>query len=122
MRIFGPNLFRVLGTIVSGDLGPLTFYTSKRHRLVWFPKAPPDKPPTVWQTYRRNIWRAGADSWRSLPQQERDNWKEATRRARLTITHYNLYLWWFTHDADASIRVLENNTRIKLLPTHWTTS
>ena len=34
-----------LGFGATGDLGPLTVYTNKRGKLVWFLKAPPTCPP-----------------------------------------------------------------------------
>ena len=116
----GSNLLSMLGWWVSGDLGPWTAYSRAIGDHVWFVKSPPLTPPTVWQQHQRNCFRIAAWSWQRLPQQERDNWREATRRDRTKITHYNLFVWWILHRADDSIRCLENKTGIRLLPLHWT--
>ena len=51
------SILRYLGFNTQGDLGPWTFYTSKRKGLVFFAKAPPLEPPSLMQNHKRNKFR-----------------------------------------------------------------
>lgn len=86
------NLFTLMGLLIGGDFGPLTFYKNKRGRLVWFPKAPPDKPPSPKQTTQRNKFRLAARAWRTLTPYQRAQWELASRRASLCMTGYDCFL------------------------------
>lgn len=119
MRIDEPLLFRVLGWNTQGDLGPYTFYTSKRQGLVWFPKSPPKKPPSSDQVHQRNRFRAAAAAWRSLPQPQREAWELASKRAHLSCHGYNLFVYYQLRKDVAAIRTIERQTGVTLLPL-WT--
>jgi hypothetical protein len=118
MQISHQAIYRGLGLAASGDLGPFTFYTGKRHQLIWFPKAPPTSPPTALQTHQRNLFRITALSWKLLPRYEKWCWSQAARRARLRITGYNLFVHYVTRSAHRTIAVIERQSGLKLLPLH----
>ena len=116
--MFSPKakLLTILGLQPTGDLGPLTGYTSKRGKPVWFLKAPPTKPPTGWQVHQRNKFRLAAVQWAMLLEQERQAWLDAARLAHLTITGYNLFVYYHcTHDR-ATIATIEHQSGVQLLP------
>ena len=90
------RLHKFMGLDPTGDLGGITFYTTKLGKVVAYDKAPPLRPPTTRQIVRRNRWRRAAELWQQLTQQQRDTWHAAARRARLTIHGYNLFLFFIT--------------------------
>lgn len=105
-----------MGFRPTGDLGPLTGYTSKRGIGVWYLKAPPKEPPTGYQTHYRNLFRLVAEAWQSLPEAKRTDWLDAARRASLRITGYNLFLWYYHTRDIACIRTIEHQSGLKLIP------
>lgn len=104
---------------MQGDLGPFTFYTSKRKGLVWFLKAPPKKPPTASQVHQRNKYRIAAECWNALTQQQRRNWTRAAHDANLSITGYNFFIFYITKGTESYVQTIERQTGIVLLPL-WT--
>ena len=106
----------LLGLRPTGDLGPLTGYTSKRGKPVWFLKAPPTSPPTGWQIHQRNLFRAIAVHWNHLSPEQRAAWLAAAEAARLKITGYNLFVWYHLTNDRAAIATIEHQTGIQLLP------
>jgi len=110
------SILRYLGWNTQGDLGPWTFYTSKRKGLVWFIKAPPLEPPSPMQIHQRNKFRLVAATWRSLSAEQRNNWSLAARRAHLQITGYNLFTYYLTRNDPAVVRTIEQQSRVDLLP------
>lgn len=109
------TLIGLLGLYPSGDLGPYTIYTSKRHKIVFFPKAPPKKPPTELQRRERAIFTSVAFLWRALPAATRADWKLATQRARLTISGYNLFTYYHSTKDREAIATVERHSGIALL-------
>lgn len=90
-----------MGWNATGDLGGLTFYTSKRKKLTYFPKAPPTTPPNYWQLRNHHRFRLAATTWKHSGQQNRDRWELATKRLSLRLTGYNLWVHYITtHDVD----------------------
>jgi len=105
-----------MGFNTQGDFGPWTFYTDKRKGLVYFVKAPPLEPPSLWQTSIRNSVRLAAYTWRSLSEAQRKDWELATKRAHLKINGYNLFVFWILKHEDGCIHTIERLTRLKLIP------
>lgn len=110
------DLVHFMGFNTQGDYGPWTFYTDKRKGLVFFVKSPPLEPPSLLQTSVRNAIRTAAYVWRSLSPQQRTDWETVSKRAHLTITGYNLFIFWILRNEDAAIHTLERLTKIKLIP------
>lgn len=105
-----------LGLSPTGDLGPLTGYTSKRGKAVWFLKAPPTTPGTRWQVHQRNVFRLTAQLWRSLTADQRADWEKAAKGAHLNITGHNLFVW-FQHSKDRrTLYTIERQSGVTLLP------
>lgn len=116
--LIGPEwkALNLIGLNPTGDLGPLTGYTSKRGKAVWFLKAPPTTPATPWQVHQRNMFRLVAQLWRALTVDQRLDWQKAARRAHLNITGYNLFVW-FQHTKDCNaLRTIQHQSGVTLLP------
>ena len=110
------TVLTLCGLSPTGDLGPLTGYTSKRGRAVWFLKSPPKTPPTGWQRQQRNRFKMIALLWAQLLTTQRVDWERASLGAKLNITGYNLFVWHQqTHD-DQVIHTVERQSGIQLLP------
>lgn len=110
------QLLPFLGLRTQGDLGPWTFYTNRRNRLVWFTKAPPLEPPSLMQTIQRNRFRNVAFIWQSLLPVTRERWLLAAKRARLAVTGYNLFTHFITIGSDATIHTVERLSGLRLIP------
>jgi hypothetical protein len=115
MKTIPPSLFQYLGTNTNGDLGPYTFYTSHRKRLVVFPKTWPKDPATYHQTLYRNRWRHAAIRWHSLTPQTRADWRRLGKKANLTISGYNLYLAYILGKAAGTVRTCERLTGVNVI-------
>lgn len=110
-----PNVVSLCGLNIAGDLGALTYYTSKRKKVVWFLKAPPTKPPSTLQITTRNAFRIAAMCWRHLTPQRRAAWETATKTASLCMTGYNLFVHSITRGNLEAIRTIERQTGQVLL-------
>ncbi len=115
MRI-NESLLKFLGLNTQGDLGPWTFYTSKRHGLVWFPKSPPLQPPSYLQTRQRNLFRNIANLWNQLSDEERELWMRAATLAHLSIHGYNLFVYVISTSDRSILPTIERNSGITLPP------
>lgn len=109
------TLLNILGLNPTGDLGPLTGYTSKRGKAVWFLKAPPTTPATPHQNHQRNIFRLVAMAWRALPEIDRQRWLQAALRAHLRITGYNLFTYWQITKDLPTLRTIEHLAHLDLV-------
>lgn len=110
------TILKYLGYNATGDLGPWTFYTSKRKGLVFFVKAPPLEPPTLRQSHQRNKFRIVGMLWRSLHPSLREAWTATQDRANLNITGYNLFTYYILKHDRAAIETIEHQTGLTLLP------
>lgn len=110
------RLLRFLGFNVTGDLGPWTFYTSKRAGIVWFVKAPPLEPPSPLQVHQRNKFRLVGYLWRALSPEQRQAWLAAQAKAGLGITGYNLFTYYVTTGDAPAIQTIERQTGLELIP------
>jgi len=115
-QLLGPFIPALLGFRPTGDLGPLTIYTSKRGKIVAYPKAPPTSPPTYYQTRIRNQFRLVASLWNQLEQAKRDQWNLAASRINAAIHGYGLFTYYqITHNL-TPIRTIERQTHTSLVP------
>jgi hypothetical protein len=85
-------LWKFLGLNTQGDLGPVTFYTSKDQGLVFYLSTSPKKPQSHRQRHQRNMFRAAATVWNRFSRTERKHWERAAKRARLRITGFNAFV------------------------------
>ncbi len=101
-----PSDFNMLALALTGDLGPLTIYTTRNNRIVWFPKAPPGKPPSGAQLVIRERWRRAAAEWKLKAKVDRQKWESIVQAAGLRITGYNFFISLFVHpDPEAKATV-----------------
>lgn len=109
------NLIAISGLYISGDVGPYTTYTSKRHRKVVYLRSPPLKPPTAAQIAQRARFTAVAADWRATSANDKAAWEQCTLRTSIPMTGYNLFT--FAETAANSTQYLETLFRqAKLLP------
>lgn len=104
-----------LGLNPTGDLGPLTAYTSRRHGTVWFPKAPPTTPPSLKQLHQRDRFRLAAEAWKEQTDETRNRWHAACRRAGLYVHGYNLWVWFHLTQRLQHLRTIERQSHVSLL-------
>jgi len=107
---------KYLGWNSQGDLGPLTMYTNKRRKLVWYAKMPPLNPPSVLQVQQRARFANAADAWADLGADGRHAWNQIAIKARLRIHGYNLFSYWYLKGDNGAIHTLERQTQIQVLP------
>lgn len=109
------DLLFLLGFSTQGDLGPLTFYTNRRGKLVFYDKAPPLNPRSTLQLLFQGRWRAIAAQWRQETAQTKANWELACHRCSLSVTGYNLYVFWCSRMDDTYIRTIERQSGLELI-------
>jgi hypothetical protein len=91
--------FIPLGLYPHGDFGPWTFYTSRRRKVIRFPRAPPTKPPTYLQRRQRRTFTAIATCWMAATEPQRQWWRDLAQLNRVAITPYNLFVaYWSKPD------------------------
>jgi hypothetical protein len=110
------KILALLGFSCTGDLGPWTLYTSARHQIVFYPRVPALNPASPLQTVMRDRWRQAAATWRMLTDTDRTNWEEASKRASLKITGYNLWVYYSTSNDRAAVDTIARQSGLPLLP------
>lgn len=106
----------ILGFVTWGDIGPLTIYRTKRGRMVFFAKAPPLCPASLAQQANQDLWRLAAVNWKRMDADRRARWELASKRASLSITGYNLFVYWSTTNDTTAVQTVERITGLDLLP------
>ena len=114
MKIQKPSLLTLLGFVQHGDLGPWTFYTSKRRGKVFYLKAPPTKPPTREQRHQRLKLAAAAAAWQLLAPAGRALWNQAAQRAHLKMGGYALWIAMKLSTDLNWLRTIERHAKIQL--------
>jgi hypothetical protein len=108
------NILVLLGFNCTGDLGPYTFYRSRRGKRVFFPRAPALNPPSTIQKIMRQRFRNVATIWRALTTPQRADWEAASITCRLRCTGYNLFLHYRLTGNNVLIDRVETYTGIVL--------
>ena len=116
MQQHARNLIHLFGFVAWGDFGPLTIYTSARHRVVAYPRAPPTSPPTPWQTSQRARFSAAAAAWKIFVPSLKPNWEKAARRLSLKVTGYDLFVYYHLSQDRLAIATVERQSKLQLLP------
>lgn len=104
---FDPSL---LGVSVSGDLGPLTIYQTKRGKTVAFPKAPPKCPPTPAQNSQRYRFRKAIENWQLLSDAQQHAYEHVVSVLSICMTGVNLWIHFSLMREPASLRTLERQS------------
>lgn len=110
------KILHMLGTHVTGDFGPWTFYTGRRSGVVWYPRAPALQPPTPLQIHWRNKFRLTARIWWALQPEQREAWMAAEKLANLSITGYNLFTYFITTGDEEAIKTIQRQAGVRLIP------
>jgi hypothetical protein len=110
------TLYTILGSVIWGDLGPVTIYRDKQGKVVAYAKTYPAKRPSPAQIAQQQRITDAAAAWQTLSSMQRDQWDLACRRASLCCNGYGLWVHWtLTQDLQA-IRTLERQTHTTLIP------
>lgn len=88
-KTFPPHL---LGLWVSGDIGPLTIYTDRHGRKVFYPRSPPKEPPTARQVLQRERFKQARSDWNALSREDKERLELASNRCNLCMTGQNIWL------------------------------
>ncbi len=86
------SILSYLGIWLSGDIGPITMYTNKNGKKVWYAKSPPDKPASDEQAVQRTKFTCAMTNWRSLTIGQKRNWEWISLKASLPMTGHNLFV------------------------------
>lgn len=115
MKLRQPTLLQFLGFRATGDLGPFTFYTTKKGNTVFFPKAPPTTPPSYQQIQQRSKFRTISQFWQHHSAQKKAAWELATIKLRLRLTGFDLFTWYHTVGDRQTIATIERLANLTLL-------
>lgn len=115
MKVVPPSIWQFIGVLTNGDLGPYTFYTSHRKRLVVFPKTWPKDPATYHQGLNRDRWRHAALIWNNLSRSTRSAWNELATRGNCNVSGYNLYMHYIVGKGTKAIQTLQTNTGVDVI-------
>jgi hypothetical protein len=106
---------KIVGFNAQGDLGPITFYTSSRNKLVAFAKSPPLSPPSRVQQQMRDFFRLAAAAWRALPLAARAEWATLAAGGKTRCTGFNLFLYYQRTKDRATIETLQRLAHVQVL-------
>lgn len=109
------NILPLMGLNPAGDIGPYTVFRTRRSGVVWFPRAPPKMAPSYLQRRNRNTWSFAARVWSGSTPDDRQNWMDAARRAQLSISGYNLFIFYQVTKDRSVIETIQRKTGIVLL-------
>ncbi len=101
--------------MISGDIGPVTFYTNQRSKHVMFDKKPNLNPPSQLQRRQRNMFRSVAAAWNNMQPATKTKWETATKRLGARMNGYHLFVWWSIKQDLPALRTVERITKLDLL-------
>jgi len=104
MKTGTDKILTLLGFKVQGDLGPITCYTSKRNKVVWYLKAPPKEPPSEHQIANRLAFANYANCWNEINADQKKIWNTIAERAHLRISGFNLFMYFYLTGDEQAIR------------------
>jgi len=110
------RLLSFLGTVLFGDIGPLTVYRNMNGKLVAFQKTWPKHTATPFQIAQRQLVTDAAEAWQELTPDMRAQWETATQRGSLRMTGYNLFVHHQLEHDDDAIRTVQRQTQTHLIP------
>lgn len=82
-----------LGLEISGDVAGLTAYTRKNGRKVFYPAAPPTKPPSYAQILCRQAFFAAMATWKSLPLADRQAYRRLCDHNAFCFLGHNAWVY-----------------------------
>lgn len=117
-RALSRRLVSIMGIRIQGDCCGFTCYVSRRHKIVFFPQAPPKEPPSHQQRMMHARWAAAARTWRHMPLEYQLRWKHAVKRAKIPFSGYSLFVAFFTKPDPPALATIERIARVDLLGTY----
>jgi hypothetical protein len=102
--------WRLIGFRPTGDVWDYTLYTNKKGSLVCYVKTRPGKPFTARQLANMRQFTAIASLWTSLSPSAKRSWVDAARKATLSITAYNLFVYANMQPDRSTIRTIQRQT------------
>lgn len=108
-------LTRVLGYLVTGDLGDFTFYTNRRGRIVFYSKAPPLSPTSPAQRVQRTRMQQAGAAWQNMTPGQRAKWRQAAARCNMPINGPALAAAWIMKPG-AWIETVARQSNVQLPP------
>jgi hypothetical protein len=87
-----PYARAILGLQVAGDLGDLTYYTTRRGKVVAYPISPPKELPSAAQLLCRARFKAAQAAWSALTAEDKADWESASLKGSCPATGQNLYM------------------------------
>ncbi len=104
----------LLGFRVSGDMAGLTYFQTRRRKLVAYPATSPKEPPTPAQQIQRARFRQAVAAWVAAPITTKRAYESVSLAASLCATGHDLWVHLsFTQNA-SEILDLEHRTGIPL--------
>jgi len=82
----------ILGLIVSGDVGDVTFYMNKNRKIVAFPKDWRQEKTSPARLRCRQRFAAAQATWRPLTRPQKQSLEKACRRLSIPMTGQNLWI------------------------------
>ena len=115
LRKFG----KFLGSWVGGDLGPFTLYTTRRRKLVWYPRSPPTTGPSPAQARQRDRFRLAIRRWNQLDQPTKNAWNELTLTLHLCAHGLDFWIHLSLRPDRQKWATIVANTGTTLTPPDW---
>jgi hypothetical protein len=81
-----------LGGRLSGDIGGITLYQTRKGKTVAYPASPPKSPPSDAQLSHRIRWRNASKNWTLAAPQNRLDYEATSLRLSLPATGHNLWM------------------------------
>lgn len=106
----------MLGIWVKGDLAGQTIYTDRFGHKVFFPQAPPDKPPSPMQVKQRARFQTAITNWKATTQANRNAFEQLSLRCSLCMTGHNLWIHVSLQSAFALLETLQRQAGIAVTP------
>ena len=106
----------LVGLMISGDLGPLTIYTTQKGKIVAFPKSPPHKPGSPGQLTQRKRFRDAQNSFMALMPSEQAAYDLVTRKLSICMTGANLWIHFCLRHDDGVFATVQQQTGLTLAP------
>jgi hypothetical protein len=108
------KLLALVAWSCTGDLGPWSFYTSRRRKIVFYPRSPALSPASPIQTVIRDRWRMATQAWKAMDRTLQSNWETATRALSLGLNGYALHVYWYTTGDTRSLQSIQRMSGIDL--------
>jgi len=108
-------MFTFLGLEISGDLGDVTMWRTRRGKIVCYPRTVPGKVPSIAQQNHRQHFRESVARWMLLTNCEKQHYEDASRKCSLPMTGHDLWIRWTFAGTIAEAQTIERLAGVKLV-------